>query len=93
MGLVWLTAEPVIHIHQYDDHVQSKTRSRTKQKGLATNNMVGVYDEDPFPVPVCLPVCMLCTVCRWYLYEGTHQHCQQLGLHKNDRQAELLQEM
>ena len=41
-----------------------------------------------------MSVCMLCTVCQWCLDEDTHQQqCSELGLHKNDRQAELLEEI
>ena len=57
--------------------------------------MVGVNDEDPFPVPVCLSVCL--SVCCVLSVGGTWtraptEHCQELGLHKNDRQAELLED-
>ena len=64
----------------------------------ATDIMVGSYDEDLFLclsvcLIVCRSICTLCTVCRRYLDEGTHHHCEELGIHKNDREAELLNEL
>ena len=58
--------------------------------------MVGVNDEDPFPVPVCLSVCL--SVCCVLSVGGTWTRAptntiKNFGLHKNDRQVELLEEI